>query len=70
MDNFVNLHVHSMFSKQDAVIKIDELVNKVIEYGQNAVAITDHSSTSAHYYLKKECEEKGIKPIFGNESFL
>lgn len=69
MDNFVNLHVHSMFSKQDAVIKIDELVNKVIEYGQNAVAITDHSSTSAHYYLKKECEEKGIKPIFGNEFY-
>lgn len=69
MDNFVNLHVHSMFSKQDAVIKIDELVNKVIEYGQNAVAITDHSSTSAHYYLKKECEERGIKPIFGNEFY-
>ena len=55
MDNFVNLHVHSMFSKQDAVIKIDELVNKVIEYGQNAVAVTDHSSTAAHYYLKKIC---------------
>lgn len=69
MDNFVNLHVHSMFSKQDAVIKIDELVNKVIEYGQNAVAVTDHSSTSAHYYLKKECEERGIKPIFGNEFY-
>lgn len=69
MDNFVNLHVHSMFSKQDAVIKIDELVNKVIEYGQNAVAVTDHSSTSAHYYLKKECEERGVKPIFGNEFY-
>lgn len=69
MDNFVNLHVHSIFSKQDAVIKIDELVNKVIEYGQNAVAVTDHSSTSAHYYLKKECEERGIKPIFGNEFY-
>lgn len=69
MDNFVNLHVHSMFSKQDAVIKIDELVNKVIEYGQNAVTITDHASTSAHYYLKKECEERGIKPIFGNEFY-
>ena len=69
MDNFVNLHVHSMFSKQDAVIKIDELVNKVIEYGQNAVAVTDHSSTAAHYYLKKACEQNKIKPIFGNEFY-
>lgn len=69
MDSFVNLHVHSMFSKQDAVIKIDELVDKVIEYDQRAIAITDHSSTAAHYYLKKICEEKGIKPIFGNEFY-
>lgn len=69
MDNFVNLHVHSMFSKQDAVIKIDELVNKVIEYGQNAVAVTDHSNTAAHYYLKKECEKKAIKPIYGCEFY-
>lgn len=69
MDNFVNLHVHSMFSKQDAVIKIDELVNKVIEYGQNAVAVTEHSNTAAHYYLKKECEKKAIKPIYGCEFY-
>lgn len=69
MDSFVNLHVHSIFSKQDAVIKIDELVDKVIEYDQQAIAITDHSSTAAHYYLKKICEEKGIKPIFGNEFY-
>lgn len=69
MDNFVNLHVHSMFSKQDAVIKIDELVNKVIEYGQNAVAVTEHSNTAAHYYLKKECEKKAVKPIYGCEFY-
>lgn len=69
MDNFVNLHVHSMFSRQDAVIKIDELVNKVIEYGQNAVAVTEHSNTAAHYYLKKECEKKAVKPIYGCEFY-
>lgn len=69
MDSFVNLHVHSMYSKQDAVIKINELIDLVIEYGQDAVAITDHSSTSAHYYLKKECEGRGIKPIYGNEFY-
>ena len=38
MDNFVNLHVHTLFSKQDAVIKIDDLVSKVVEYDQNMIS--------------------------------
>lgn len=69
MDNFVNLHVHTLFSKQDAIIKINELVDKVIEYNQKAVAVTDHSSTAAHYYLQEACKNKDVKPIFGNEFY-
>ena len=69
MKDFVNLHVHTLFSKQDAVTKIDELVRQTIEYGQNAVAITDHSSTAGHWYLKKACENTSVKPIFGNEFY-
>lgn len=69
MDEFVNLHVHTLFSKQDAVIKIDELVAKIKEFGQKAVAVTDHSSTAAHFYLQQACEGTGIKPIFGNEFY-
>lgn len=69
MDTFVNLHVHTLFSKQDAVIQIEPLVQKVLEYGQNAVAITDHSSTAGHWYLQKACEGKDVKPIFGNEFY-
>ena len=64
MERFVNLHVHTLFSKQDAVIKIKELVDKVSEYGQNAVAVTDHSSTAAHYYLNQACQGTKVKPIF------
>lgn len=69
MDDFVNLHVHTLFSKQDAIIKIDDLVNKVKEYEQFAVAVTDHSSTAAHYYLDEACKKQGVKPIFGNEFY-
>lgn len=69
MDDFVNLHVHTLFSTQDSVIKIDELVHKVKEYEQFAVAVTDHSSTSAHYYLNEACKNNNIKPIFGNEFY-
>lgn len=69
MDDFVNLHTHTLFSKQDATIKIEELVAKVNEYEQCAIAVTDHSSTAAHYYLNKACQDTGIKPIFGNEFY-
>ena len=69
-DLFVNLHCHTLYSKQDSIIKIDELVDKVKEYGQEACAVTDHSSTAAFYYFKQEAERVGIKPIFGNEFYI
>lgn len=70
MDDFVNLHTHTMFSKQDSVIKIEDLINKVVEFGQSACAVTDHSSTAAFYYFKQECIKNDIKPIYGNEFYM
>lgn len=69
-DSFVNLHVHTLYSKQDSIIKIEDLVDKVSEFGQSACAVTDHSSTAAYYYFKKECLKKDIKPIYGNEFYM
>lgn len=70
MDEFTNLHLHSLYSLQDSVIKIEDLVKKLIEYGQTACAVTDHSSTAAYYEFKEECVKNNIKPIFGNEFYL
>ena len=69
-DLFVNLHCHTLYSKQDSIIKIDELVDKVKEYEQEACAVTDHSSTASFYYFKNEAQRVGIKPIYGNEFYL
>ncbi len=69
-DEFVNLHCHTLYSKQDSIIKIDELADKVKEFGQSACAVTDHSSTAAFYYFKKEADRVGIKPIYGNEFYV
>lgn len=70
MDEFTNLHLHTLYSLQDSVIKIEDLVNKLVEYGQTACAVTDHSSTAAYYEFKEACLSKNIKPIFGNEFYL
>lgn len=69
MDNFVNLHCHTSASLQDSIIKIPDLVKKVKEYGQSAVAVTDHSSCASWIELNKECQNNDIKPIFGNEFY-
>ena len=69
-DLFVNLHCHTLYSKQDSIIKIDELVKKVKSYGQEACAVTDHSSTASFYYFKQECLKEDIKPIYGNEFYM
>ena len=63
-DMFINLHVHTLYSKQDSIIKIEDLVSKVKEFGQDSCAVTDHSSTAAYYPFKQECLKQGIKPIY------
>ena len=69
MDNFVNLHMHSMYSIQDSVIKIPELAQKLLEYDQSSCAITDHSSCAGWIEFSREMTKNNIKPIFGNEFY-
>lgn len=69
MDKFVNLHLHTDASLGDSVIKVEDLVKKVEEYGQEYVAISDHSSTMNWYALQQACSDSGVSPIFGNEFY-
>ena len=65
----MNLHLHTEASLQDSVIRVPDLVKKVEEFGQSAVAVTDHSSVASWVDLSRECEGTNIKPIFGNEFY-
>lgn len=67
--DFVNLHLHSMYSVQDSVIKIPKLAMKLKEYGHNACAITDHSSCAGWIEFNQTMQANDIKPIFGNEFY-
>ena len=69
MDKFVNLHLHTDASLGDSVIKVGDLVKKVEEYGQEYVAVSDHSSTMNWYALQQACNDTGVSPIFGNEFY-
>ena len=69
MDKFVNLHLHTDASLGDSVIKVEDLVKKVEEYGQGYCAVTDHSSLMNHYAFQQACNDSGVSPIFGNEFY-
>lgn len=48
--SFVHIHVHSYFSVLDGMSKISELVDKAVDLGMPALALTDHG----HMYGIKE----------------
>lgn len=68
-DTFVGLHNHSDASVGDSVIKIPDLVKQVQEYGQEYIALTDHSSTANWYALQQACKGTDVKPLYGNEFY-
>ena len=70
MQKYYSAHVHTAVgSVGDSVLRIKEYVERGIEYGLDALAITDHGSLSAMYAFADECKKHGIKPIIGMEAY-
>ena len=69
-DNWVSLHSHSDHSRLDAVSKISDLAEKAKTLGMRALALTDHGTISGWLKLFVECNSRGLKPIFGIESYI
>ncbi|MGC1220007.1 MAG: DNA polymerase III subunit alpha [Phormidesmis sp.] len=68
--SFVGLHIHSDYSLLDGASHIDPLVDRALELGMDAIALTDHGVMYGAIELLKVCSKKGIKPIIGNEMYI
>ena len=68
--NYVGLHVHTHYSLMDGVATPEEYVNRAVELGMPAIAITDHGTLSGHRELHRIAKAKGIKPILGIEGYM
>jgi len=68
--DYVHLHNHTHFSLLDGLTKIPALFDYVKEKGMEAVAMTDHGTLSGLIDFYKEAGDKGIKPIFGMETYI
>ncbi|MBO5728016.1 MAG: PHP domain-containing protein, partial [Oscillospiraceae bacterium] len=68
--SFVHLHLHTEFSLLDGACRIPQLVERVKQLGQTAVAITDHGVMYGSVNLYRACKDAGIKPIIGCEVYV
>lgn len=64
---WVSLHTHSTFSHGDGYRSPKAHVERVVELGMDALALTEHRNVSSHVQLEQAANEAGIKPIFGVE---
>ncbi|MCK5681739.1 DNA polymerase III subunit alpha, partial [bacterium] len=67
---FVHLHLHTMYSLLDGAIRVSDLMQKTVDYGMSAVALTDHGNMFGAVDFFKAAEKKGIKPIIGCEVYV
>ena len=67
---FVHLHVHSEYSLLDGACRIDRMMDRVKELGQNAIALTDHGVMYGCIDFYKTAKAAGIKPIIGCEVYV
>lgn len=67
-DQFVHLHVHSEYSLLDGACRIKQLIQRVKELGQDAVAITDHGAMYGAIDFYKEAKANGVRRSSGARS--
>lgn len=66
----VHLHTHSMYSLRDSIIRPEELIVRLKEIGQTAIAITDHGGSLGGVSIYKVLKAEGIKYIHGCEFYI
>ena len=67
---FVHLHFHTAYSLLDGACRVDRTMERALELGMNALAITDHGTLYGVVEFYKEARKRGIKPILGCEAYV
>lgn len=67
---FVHLHCHTEYSLLDGLPHPRHIAEKARQFGQPAVALTDHGAMFAAIEFHDACRGTGVKPILGMESYL
>ena len=68
--NYVAYHVHDDCSLLDSCTKYTEYIDRAVELGQKAIAITNHGNVYNWLERKIYAEEHGIKMLTGMECYV
>ncbi|MDD3044081.1 MAG: DNA polymerase III subunit alpha [Candidatus Delongbacteria bacterium] len=68
--SFVHLHNHSHYSILDGLSKPKDMVKRAKEFGQKAMAITDHGNMMGAIDFYQEAVKAKVKPIIGCEFYI
>ena len=67
---FAHLHCHSHYSLLDGASSIDRLVERTVELGMSALAITDHGNLHGALEFYQAAKGAGINPVIGYEAYI
>src|SRR5688500_9373667 len=70
MTDFVHLHLHSEYSLLDGACRIEELLDRVVQLGMPAAAITEHGNMFSSILFHDQARKRGINPILGCEVYV
>ena len=70
MKNYTPLHCHSMYSLLDGLSKPSQMVERCLEIGASACAITDHGTIAGAVKFYNQMKKSNIKPILGCAIYL
>ena len=68
--NYVSLHLHTIKSINDGILKIDDYIEKAKKLKLPALSITNHGVMYDVYEFYSKCKENNIKPILGCEVYV
>ncbi len=68
--SFVHLHTHSEYSLLDGANRISSLLDRAIELGMPAAALTDHGNLHGAWEFQEKAKAKKIRPIIGMEAYI
>ena len=68
--DFVHLHVHTQYSLLDGAIRLDDLFERTVEMGMQAVAMTDHGTMFGTIEFYEKALAAGVRPIIGCECYV
>ncbi len=65
----VELHLHTNMSTMDALMFPELVVEKAVEWGWDAIGVTDHGNVQAYPIMMNAARKKDIKILYGMEAY-